>query len=76
MTSWAGFARAIMEEAGLNCAIEEIASAAYPVPAPRPLNSRLDCYALRHFGLEQPDWREGLRGVVADLRKSGRPGAI
>lgn len=41
-THWAGFARAIMAEAGLDCAIEEIASADYPVPTPRPLNSRLD----------------------------------
>ena len=72
MTSWAGFARAIMEEAGLNCAIEEIASAAYPVSAPRPLNSRLDCSALRHFGLEQPDWRAGLKEVIAPLKGRSR----
>lgn len=67
-TSWAGFARAIMAEAGLNCEITDIPSAAYPTPAPRPLNSRLDCTALRVFGLSQPDWREDLKTTLIELK--------
>lgn len=67
-TSWADFARAIFEEAGLTCAVEDIPSSAYPTPAKRPLNSRLDCTATETaFGLGRPDWRAGLREVLRDL---------
>jgi len=66
--SWAGFARAIMAEAGLACEIEDILSRDYPTPACRPLNSRLDCSALATFGLCQPDWRAALKDVIRDLK--------
>ncbi|TQM94876.1 dTDP-4-dehydrorhamnose reductase [Roseinatronobacter monicus] len=67
-TSWAGFARAIMTEADLTCEIIDIPTAAYPTPARRPLNSRLDCTALRVFGLSQPDWREYLKTTLIELK--------
>lgn len=69
-TSWAGFAREIMAQAGLDCQIEDIPSAQYPTPARRPLNSRLDCSDLRRFGLSQPDWREGLADILTELKGS------
>lgn len=67
-TSWAGFARAIMEQARLPCRIEDITTADYPTPARRPLNSRLDCAGLSHFGLAQPDWCGALKGVIRELK--------
>lgn len=67
-TSWADFARAIMAEAGLACTIEDIPSSAYPTPARRPLNSRLDCTSLAVFGLRQPDWRAELSDIIQDLK--------
>lgn len=71
-TSWAGFARAIMAEAGLSCSVEDIPSAAYPTPARRPLNSRLDCSGFeRAFGIGRPDWREGLAEIVAEIGGAG-----
>lgn len=70
-TSWAGFASEIMARAGLSCRIEEIPSSAYPTPAPRPLNSRLDCSSSeRAFGLLRPDWREALDSVLQDLKET------
>jgi dTDP-4-dehydrorhamnose reductase len=67
-TSWAGFARAIMAEAGLACRIEDITSKEYPTPARRPLNSRLDCQAFtKAFGIPRPDWRTGLAMIVKEL---------
>lgn len=67
-TSWAGFARVIMEEAGLDCRIEEISTSDYPTPATRPLNSRLDCLTLdRDFGISRPAWRAGLIDILRDL---------
>lgn len=68
-TSWADFARAIMAEAGLQCAINDIPSSAYPTPAARPMNSRLDCSGLtQSFGIPRPDWRQGLSDIVKELR--------
>jgi dTDP-4-dehydrorhamnose reductase len=67
-TSWAGFAGAIFESAGLDVAIEEIATSDYPTPAPRPLNSRLDCAGLETvFGISRPDWRAGLAEVLQEV---------
>lgn len=67
-TSWAGFAREIMARAGLDCQIEDIPSTDYPTPAPRPLNSRLDCRATQvAFGVSRPDWHAGLDRVLIEL---------
>ena len=69
--SWAGFARAIFDLAGLGVQVEDIPTAAYPTPAARPLNSRLDNAALSGtFGLARPDWRAGLQDILADLGAS------
>jgi dTDP-4-dehydrorhamnose reductase len=66
-TSWAGFARAIMAGAGLDCRIEDIPSSDYPAPARRPLNSRLDCSGLAAYGLSRPDWGQGLSDILKEL---------
>lgn len=66
--SWADFARAIMARAGLSAAVEDIPTAAYPTPARRPGNSRMDCTALTAaFGIPRPDWQEALGRVLDEL---------
>ena len=66
--SWADFARAIFAAARLEVAVEDIPTRDYPTPAPRPLNSRLDCSAAETaFGLARPDWRAALSDIVAEL---------
>lgn len=66
--SWADFARAIMAGAGLGCRIEDIPSSAYPTPARRPANSRLDCTSLEAaFGIARPDWQQGLAAVLREV---------
>ena len=66
--SWADFARAIMDAAGLACAVNDIPSSAYPTPALRPLNSRLDCRATEtDFGIARPDWRAALCDIIKEL---------
>lgn len=67
-TSWAGFARTIMAEAGLSCQITNIPGAAYPTPARRPSNSRMVCDSLSIFGLSRPDWGAALKNILKDLR--------
>lgn len=69
-TSWFGFAQAIGQElikAGKPCAkLEPIPSSAYPTPAARPLNSRLDCSHLQQeWGVSQPDWHDALLECLA-----------
>ncbi len=66
-TSWADFARAIMAAARLPCQITDIPTTAFPTPARRPLNSRLDCSGLARFGLTRPDWRTALPEILHDL---------
>ncbi|MEY4588870.1 MAG: hypothetical protein RL497_946 [Pseudomonadota bacterium] len=45
--------------------IEAIATSAYPLPAPRPLNSRLNTHRLtRDFGLQMPPWQQGLEHIM------------
>lgn len=66
--SWAEFARAIFARAGLACEVEDIPTSAYPTPAARPANSRLDCSAtLSAFGIARPDWRNGLSTIIKDI---------
>lgn len=66
--SWADFAREILAQSGLSCTVTDIPTSAYPTPAARPLNSRLDCSkADQMFGLPRPNWRAGLANVLAEL---------
>lgn len=67
-TSWADFAREIMARAALPCQILDIPTSAYPTPARRPLNSRMDCSSLHAaFGVSRPDWQQGLDRILKEL---------
>ena len=67
--SWAGCARETFSQADMAVTGADIPSSAYPTPARRPLNSRLDCAALAaEFGITQPDWRAALARVIAELK--------
>ncbi|MEM9196248.1 MAG: dTDP-4-dehydrorhamnose reductase [Pseudomonadota bacterium] len=67
--SWCGFARAIMERAGLPARVRGIPTAEFPTPARRPANSVLDCRHIEKVhGIAQPDWQAGLDRVLAALR--------
>jgi dTDP-4-dehydrorhamnose reductase len=72
-TSWHGYAEAIFDQAARFKllpkipVVRRITSADFPLPAPRPANSRLDCSRLTaDFGLVLPDWRVGLADCLAD----------
>jgi dTDP-4-dehydrorhamnose reductase len=66
--SWADFARAIFDQAGRTVAVTGIPTTDYPTPAARPLNSRMDCADLEAaFGIERPDWRQGLAETLENL---------
>jgi dTDP-4-dehydrorhamnose reductase len=63
--TWAEFAEAIFEDAGLDCRVRRISSAELERPAQRPaysvLRSEKDAPTLPH-------WREGLRAALAAIR--------
>lgn len=68
-TNWHTFASRIVElmpPSERRCReVQAISTAEYPTPARRPAWSVLDCGKLkRTFGLELPDWEEGLRLAV------------
>jgi dTDP-4-dehydrorhamnose reductase len=61
--SWAEFARAIFEEAGLDCRVREISTEELGRPAARPAYSVLR--SERAEAPRLPHWREGLRACLA-----------
>ena len=67
-TSWKSVAEAIFEQSRRQMTVTGIPGSAYPTPATRPLNSRMDCTSLAQtFGIMRPDWAAGLRDVLRDL---------
>jgi dTDP-4-dehydrorhamnose reductase len=75
-TSWHGYARHVIawaQEHGQELktgpqAVQPIPTSAYPTPAQRPLNSRLDTSKLqRTFGLALPHWRPGVERMLAEV---------
>ena len=66
--SWVDFASEIFSQAARPVTVTPIQTAAYPTPAKRPLNSRMDCSTtFSTFGIEQPDWRIGLKAMLKEL---------
>jgi len=75
-TSWHGYARLVIEtarERGVALALppdalRPIPTSAYPTPAPRPLNSRLDTRKLRErFDVNLPHWESGVRRLLSEI---------
>jgi len=72
-TSWHGYARYVLaqaQQAGMVLkagpdAVEAVPTTAFPTPAKRPHNSRLDTYKLQAaFGLTLPDWQDGVARML------------
>lgn len=69
--SWHAFATEILARAGRATEVTAIPTEAYPTPARRPLNSRLDCRSTEDvFGLKRPDWRAALSDTIAELEQT------
>lgn len=75
-TSWHGYARHVIERARsagrpIKVAADRvlpIPTSAYPTPARRPLNSRLDCTRFTQaFGLRLPPWQQGVDRMLDEL---------
>jgi dTDP-4-dehydrorhamnose reductase len=75
-TSWHGYAQMVVAIANAlevktkisSDSIQPIKTADYPLPAPRPANSRLDTTKIKNvFMLTLPSWRDGVEMVVLGL---------
>jgi dTDP-4-dehydrorhamnose reductase len=75
-TSWHDYARYIIEfarQAGIKIkvapeAIQPVPTSAFPLPAPRPKNSRLDTGKLQNtFGLNLPHWQSGITRMLTEI---------
>jgi dTDP-4-dehydrorhamnose reductase len=75
-TSWHGYARHVIEFARAAgqpmrvaaAAIEAVPTSAFPTPARRPLNSRLDTTRLREaFGFTLPAWQSGVERMLTEV---------
>jgi dTDP-4-dehydrorhamnose reductase len=65
--TWAEFAEAIFEEAGLDCRVRRVSTAELGRPAPRPAYSVLR--SERSGAPQLPHWRDGLRDCLAELAR-------
>lgn len=73
-TSWYGYARHVVDFArrhGQSLKVAQIApvpTTAFPTPAQRPLNSRLDTHKLRsRFDLVLPPWQQGVERMLREV---------
>ncbi|HEY8094532.1 MAG TPA: dTDP-4-dehydrorhamnose reductase [Methylobacter sp.] len=75
-TSWHGYAGFVIEYARLAGieikvapeAIQPVPTNAFPLPAPRPKNSRLDTRKLQNtFGLTPPHWQSGVIRMLTEI---------
>lgn len=75
-TSWHGYARLVIGHARQmgqpirvsDEALEAIPTSAYPTPARRPHNSRLNTQKLQAaFGLSLPDWQPGVKRMLDEI---------
>lgn len=73
-TTWHGYASHVIgyaRQAGAQLKVREIVpvpSSAFPTPAQRPANSRLDTTRLRNaFRLSLPDWRQGVTRMLNEI---------
>lgn len=73
-TTWHDYAALVFDEArksGIELALAKlnaVPSSAYPTPAKRPANSRLNTEKFQHsFGLTLPSWEKGVRRMLEEL---------
>jgi dTDP-4-dehydrorhamnose reductase len=75
-TTWNGYARFVIEEAARRGvalkakpeAVEPVPTSAFPTPARRPLNSRLDTSRFQAaFGMRLPPWQQGVSRMLTEI---------
>lgn len=71
--SWYEFAQAVFQTAAAQRpdfkapAVSSITTAEYPVPAPRPAYSVMDCHKIAAYGVAPSDWKKALSDIIAKI---------
>lgn len=66
--SWYDFAKAIMEDAGINCQVNAIESKDFPTKTNRPFYSVLNKTKIKtQLNLQVPYWRNSLKNMIQEL---------
>lgn len=69
-TSWHGFAKEIFHLNGHSLQLNPVLTSAYPTPAQRPLNSRMDVSKLeKALSIQLPNWQSQLALTVSEYRE-------
>lgn len=74
-TSWFEYANVVLSTAKsinpallLRAKVTAVPTSAFPTPAPRPHNSRMNTHKLQStFGLQLPDWQVGVRRMLTEF---------
>jgi dTDP-4-dehydrorhamnose reductase len=66
--TWCIFAREIFRQSGMDVEVNPVPTEAFPRPAPRPLNSALDCSsAYELLGRPLPSWQTALNQYLEEI---------
>lgn len=73
-TTWYDFTKAIFEYAGIICKVNPVTTEEYiemmkVTQAKRPKNSQMSKEKLKKYGINVPDWKDGLKRYLAEAKK-------
>jgi len=69
-TTWFDYARRIVALDNLFCSVKPTVTDAYPRPARRPKNGRLDTKKIREIGIVPKHWEEGVKAYLLKNQKN------
>ena len=75
-TTWYDFAKEILAEQGISCKVNPVTTEEYiemmkVTQAKRPYNSQMSKEKLKKYGINVPDWKDGLKRYLAEAKKLG-----
>ena len=75
-TTWYDFTKEILAEQGISCKVNPVTTEEYiemmkVTQAKRPYNSQMSKEKLKKYGINVPDWKDGLKRYLAEAKKLG-----
>ena len=73
-TTWYDFKKEILAEKGISCKVNPVTTEEYiemmkVTQAKRPYNSQMSKEKLKKYGINVPDWKDGLKRYLAEAKK-------
>ena len=75
-TTWYDFTKEILAEQDISCKVNPVTTEEYiemmkVTQAKRPYNSQMSKEKLKKYGINVPDWKDGLKRYLAEAKKLG-----